>query len=356
MDKGALALLREIMGLPCPSGFEAPVQRRIRSHMKGFADRVWTDVHGNVFGVLNERAPLKVMLAGHVDEIGLMITHIDKQGFLYFAAIGGIDAQVLPGARVRVHAAGGTVPGVIGRKPIHLMEAKDREKPVKMSDLWMDIGARDRKDAEKAVAVGDVATVLGGMEMVRNELATARAFDDRIGAFVVVESLRRLSRLPKKKLRVAVYAVSTVQEELGLRGARTAAFSIEPQAGIAVDVGFASDWPGADKKTVGDVKLGEGPILHRGANINPVLGEWLVKTARKRRIPFQMQAEPRATGTDANAMQVTRGGVATALVSVPNRYMHTPVEMVSLKDVESSVKLLAEALAAMPAKMDFTPR
>jgi len=353
MQKDSLSFLRELVELPSPSGFEQPAQRLIRKRLDEFADRVWTDVHGNVFGVLNEKAPLRVMLAGHVDEIGLMITHVDKEGFLYFAPVGGIDPALLPGQRVAVHTSAGIVRGVVGKKPIHLMEQKEREQVPKVQDLWLDIGARDEKDARSIVAIGDVATVEGEFRLLRNDVALARGFDDRIGAFVVVEALKGLA---KRRLRVAVFAVSTVQEELGLRGARTSAFAIDPHAGIAVDVGFASDFPSADKKQLGEVKLGEGPLLHRGANINPVLGEHLVSVARKKRIPIQISAEPRATGTDANAIQVNRSGAAAALVSIPNRYMHTPVELVSLKDVDNAVRLLVEAVAAMPAKMDFTPR
>jgi len=292
------------------------------------------------------------MLAGHVDEIGLMITHIDDDGFLYFAAVGGIDSAILPGLRVEIHTASGKVPGVIGKKAIHLMDPKEREAVPKTRDLWIDVGAKSKKDIEKTVAIGDVATVAASFEMLRNDVAVGRGFDDRIGSFVVAEVLKALA---KKKPKVAVFSVSTVQEELGLRGARTSAFAVDPHVGIAVDVGFASDFPGGDKKQLGVVKLGEGPILHRGANINHVLGEHLMTTARKKRIPHQMSAEPRATGTDANAIQVTRGGVAAALVSVPNRYMHTPVELVSLKDAENTVRLLSESILAMSSKMSFIP-
>jgi len=353
LAKQALEFLKLVMESPSPSGFEQPVQHAVKAYMKEFADDVRVDVHGNCMGVVNEGAPTRVMLAGHMDEIGLMITHIDGEGFLYFAAVGGVDDALLPGLRVEIHGDGGVVTGVIGKKPIHLMEPSERDKAFKVKDLWIDIGARDQKDAEKAVAVGDVITVKSSFEALRNDIALSRGFDDRIGAFVVVEALRALA---KRKPKVAVYAVTTVQEELGLRGARTSAYSIDPHAGIAVDVGFASDYPGAEKKQIGTVKLGDGPILHRGANINPVLGELLVSTARKKRIPYQVQAEPRATGTDANAIQVSRGGVAAALVSVPNRYMHTPVELVSLKDVENAIGLLAETVWAMKAKMDFVPR
>jgi endoglucanase len=353
MQKDSQDFLRQMVETPSPSGYEQPVQRCVRKRMDQYADRVWTDVHGNVCGILNEKAPLRVMLAGHADEIGLMVTHIDAEGFVYFAPVGGIDPSLLPGQRVEIHTSGGVVSGVIGKKAIHLMDAKERETVPKAKDLWIDIGARNEKEAAKEVAVGDVATVVASFRIIRNDIAVARGFDDRIGSFVVTETLVALS---KRKLKVGVYAVSTVQEEIGLRGATTSAFSIEPHAGIAVDVGFASDFPGADRKQLGTVKLGEGPILHRGANINPVLGEHLMSTARRKRIPYQMSAEPRATGTDANAIQLARGGAAAALVSVPNRYMHTPVELISLKDAENCIRLLAESILAMTAKMDFTPR
>jgi len=353
MQKDSLEFLREMIELPSPSGYEQPVQRVVRKRMSTFADEVKTDVHGNVCGSLNAKAPLRVMLAGHADEIGLMVTHIDGEGFVYFAVVGGIDQSLLPGSRVEIHTSGGVVPGVIGKKAIHLMDAKERDAVPKAKDLWIDIGARSEKEAAKAVAVGDVATIVSSFQILRNDIAVARGFDDRIGAFIVTETLVALSR---KKPKVGVFSVSTVQEEIGLRGATTSAFSVDPHAGIAVDVGFASDFPGADKKQLGTVKLGDGPLLHRGANINPVLGEHLTSVARKKRIPYQMSAEPRATGTDANAIQLTRGGVAAALLSVPNRYMHTPVELVSLKDVENSVRLLTEAILAMSPKMDFIPR
>lgn len=353
MHKDAYAFLQELMRQPSPSGFEVPAQNVIRSRLQGAADRVSTDVHGNVYGVLNERAPLKVMLAGHVDEIGLMITHIDEKGFLFVGGIGGWDPIMAVGQRVSVLGAKGEVMGVIGRKPIHLQDSSDKTKELKLSDLWVDIGASNRKDAEKAVAIGDPVVIRPDFLELRNGLVSSRAFDDRVGAWVVVETLRALKF---RKLQVAVYAVATVQEELGLRGAFTSAYTVRPDAGIAVDVGFSSDFPGGEPKRTGEVALGKGPILHVGANINPVLGRLLVDTARSRRIPWQMQAEPRATGTDANAMQVTRGGCAAALVSVPNRYMHSPIEVVSIKDLDNTVRLLTETIAAMPRTMDFRPR
>ena len=352
MKKESLAFLEELLAVPSPSGFEQPGQKVVRNYLAGVADDVKTDVHGNVIAVLNASAQTRVMLAGHVDEIGLMITQITDKGYIYFAAIGGVDAALVPGQRVKVHARKGDVLGVIGKKPIHHMDEEDRKRVPKIRDLWIDIGAKDKKEAEKHVAIGDAVTFNCGFERLLNECVVARGFDDRIGAFVVADTIRALAG---KKLPVAVYAVSTVQEEIGLRGARTSAFGIDPHAGIAVDVGFATDFPDADQRTYGEVHLGKGPILSRGANVNPVLGRLIETAGEKNKIPFQVIGEPRATGTDANAMQVNRSGAAAALVSIPNRYMHTPVEVVSLDDVTNAVKLIAATIMSMKPGMDFTP-
>jgi endoglucanase len=281
-----------------------------------------------------------------------MVMHVDDKGFLYFSAVGGVDAAILSGQRVKIHAVHGPVLGVIGRKPIHLMEPDEHNKPVKIHELFIDIGAKKRKEAERHVSVGDYITIDVGLQPMLNNLVAGRGFDDRAGAFVVVETLRRIQ---DRRLKVAVYGVTSVQEEIGLRGARTSAYGIDPHVGIAVDVGFASDFPGADAKRTGECILGKGPTLHRGPNINPVLGRLLEETAKKRRIPYQVTAEPRATGTDANAIQVNRAGVAAALLSVPNRYMHTPVEVISLDDLDNASRLLAEFLVGMDPEQSFIP-
>jgi endoglucanase len=353
MDKDSMIFLQRLMDTPSPSGFEAEIQQCVRERMTPFTKDVETDVHGNVIGRLNRGAPLRVMLAGHCDEIGFLVQHISDKGFLYVVPVGGVDISLMPGRRVFIHNQKQKVLGVIGKKPIHLMTDEDRKKIPKAHEIWVYIGAKNKKDTEKKVEVGDIVTVAESFSLMDNGLAVSRAFDDKIGAFVVTETLCRLSRV--KGLQVEVAAVSTTQEEIGLRGARTSAYGIDPHVGIAVDVGFASDHPGVEKEIVGDVRLGAGPILHKGANINPVVGRLLAETARKKKIPFQMTAEPRASGTDANAIQITRSGVAAALVSIPNRYMHTPVEMVSLDDVENAVRLLAEFVRALRPDMDFTP-
>lgn len=352
MQKDSFDFLRQIIGIASPSGFEWGIQAVLRKRMTPFCDAVRADVHGNVIGVINPKAPVRVMISGHCDEIGLMVMHISDQGFISFAGVGGVDTAVIDGQRVKIHAAGGPVFGVIGRKPIHLLEPEERGKALKMHELWIDIGAKNRKEAAKHVSIGDYITLDVGLERMLNHLVAGRGFDDRAGAFVVVETLRRLKG---RRLKVAVHGVTTVQEEIGLRGAQTSAYGIDPHVGIAVDVGFASDYPGGDPKRTGECKLGKGPALHRGPNINPVLSRLMEASARKHRIPFQVTAEPRATGTDANAMQINRAGVAAALVSIPNRYMHTAVEVISLEDLENCSRLLAEFIASMDPDQKYIP-
>lgn len=352
MNQESLDFLATLIGTASPSGFEWGIQSVLQNRMKEYCGDVRMDVHGNVIGVINPSAPLRVMLSGHCDEIGFMVTHIDDKGFVYFAAVGGVDPAVASGQRVRVHTAKGPVFGVIGRKPVHLLEQEEKGKALKLHEMWIDIGAKNRKDAEKHISIGDYATIDVGLERMKNELVAGRGFDDRAGAFVVVETLRKLQG---RKLGVAVYGVTSVQEEIGLRGAQTSAYGIDPHAGIAVDVGFASDFPGSDPKRTGECFLGKGPVLHRGPNINPVLGRMLEDTAKRRKIACQMTAEPRATGTDANAIQINKAGVAAALLSVPNRYMHTPVEVISLIDLDNASTLLAHFLSDLKPGQSFIP-
>ncbi|MBN2375778.1 MAG: M42 family metallopeptidase [Sedimentisphaerales bacterium] len=352
MNKDSEKFLQDILNAPSPSGFEQPAAKIFRKRVEGHADEMIRDVHGNSIAVLNPKAKFKFMLAGHIDEIGLIVTHIDDNGYLYVDQIGGMDPALLVGQRVKIMSDKGAVLGVIGRKAIHLMDQDERNKKVKMDNIWVDIGAADKKHADKMVAVGDPMVVDVQYQRLNGDVFVARGCDDKAGAFVVAEVIRALSR---KKLNVGVIGVATVQEEVGLRGAVTSSYSVKPDAGIAIDVGWATDHPESDPKKVGMVKIGKGPILHRGPNINPVLEKDLFKAAKALKIPYQVTAQPRGTGTDANAMQLNRGGVATALLSLPNRYMHTPVEILSLKDLDNSVKLLVGYLAKLPVKRDYRP-
>ncbi|MCD6360933.1 MAG: M42 family metallopeptidase [Armatimonadetes bacterium] len=353
MRAESLQFLKDLIAAPSPSGFEQPAQRVVRERMKQYADEISTDVHGNVMVVKNPDHPLRVMLAGHCDQVGMMVQHITDDGYLHFAAIGGVDPVIVIGTRVIIHSAGGPVLGVIGRKPIHLLDAQERSNPkLSLDKLFIDIGAKDRKAAEKLVALADPITYAADFQQLDGDLVVAPGFDDKMGTFVCMEALRILSR---RKLDCGLYAVSTVQEELGLRGARTACFGIDPAVGIAVDVTHASDYPGCDKARQGDIKIGAGPTIAIGPNINPVVGKMLVETAREKKIPHQIDPAPRGTGTDANVIQISRAGVAAGLVSVPNRYMHTPVEVISLGDLENAAKLLAETVARINPDVDFTP-
>jgi len=352
MRKESLEFLKQLVTTPSPSGFEEELQALCKDYIADHVDEVYKDVHGNQYHVKNPKGKLRIMLAGHVDEIALMVNHIDDKGFISFVPIGGVDPSVLDGQRVVVHGAQGAVAGVIGRRAIHLTDPEDRGKPLKMHEMWVDIAAKDKADAEKVAAVGDPITIDQGFLELRNDNVVARGMDDRIGAFVVLEAMRLLS---KRKVSCAVYCVTTVQEEVGLRGATTSAYGCNPHAGVAVDVSHATDHPNCDNKRYGAFSLGEGPILSKGANINPVVAKMLTDTARKKKIPIQMEAAPRGTGTDANAMQLSRGGVATGLLSIPNRYMHSPVEVVNLKDVQHASTLLAEWIAGVKSTQSFIP-
>ncbi len=321
--------------------------------MKAFADGIETDVHGNVIVSLNPKGSPRVMLAGHCDQIGMMVRYINDGGYIFFSQIGGIDPSVLPGSRVVIHTQHGPVDGIIGRRPIHVLKPEERGAKTELRELWVDIGAKDKKEAERVVSVGDAITFHLAMTHLAGNLVTSPAFDNKCGTFIVMEALRLCA---SKKIKCALFAVSTVQEEIGLRGARTSCFGVDPQVGIAVDVTHATDYPDIDKRTHGDVKLGMGPTIPRGPNINPVLEELIIKTAKAKRIPIQREAAPSGTPTDANVIQLTRSGVATALIGTPNRYMHTQVEVVSLQDLENSAKLIAETVTKISQRTNFIPK
>jgi endoglucanase len=317
---------------------------------------VTTDVMGNVFARISGKGKdlPRVMIVGHTDEIGLQVKYIDDKGFLYFAAVGGVDAHLTPGKRVHVHTAAGPLAGVIGKKPIHLMDAKDRETVVKLEAQYIDIGARDKKEAQKLVRVGDSVTFESAFTRLAGDRVASRGFDDKAGVFVVAEVLRLVAE-SGKRLVCDLYGVSSVQEEIGLRGGTTSSYTVNPDVGICVEVDFATDQPDVEKKHNGEVGLGKGPILTRGANINPLLFELLATTAEKEKIGVQFTANPRATGTDANVMQISRNGVATALVKVPLRYMHTPVETVALSDLEDAARLIVATLGRIRSREEFVP-
>ncbi len=355
MDKIAKKFFQQILETPSPSGYEQPVQEIVRKYAGEFTDEVRTDLHGNVIACINPEASLRVMFAGHADQIGLIVTHINEQGFIYTNPIGGWDPQQLIGQRMTIYTATGPVPAVIARKAMHLLNEEERKQVVKQKELWLDIGVKDCDEAAEVVAIGDPVTLELGYQEMRNDLANSPGMDNKTGLWVCFEALRRAAK-HARRLKVSLYAVSTVQEEIGLRGAITSAYGVNPQVGVAVDVTHATDCPTIDKTQEGDVKLGGGPVIYRGPNMSHTVVDRLRQAAEKAEILLQWKACGRGTGTDANAMQLARGGVATGLVSIPNRYMHSAVEMISLDDIDRAADLLAEFALGIEREADFTPK
>ena len=348
--------LKKLLDTPGPSGFEAAPARVWREEVKRFADEVRADVHGNSVGVVNAKGAPRLMLAGHIDEIGLQITHVDDDGFLFFAGIGGWDSQVLVGQRVVLIGPKGPVRGVIGKKAIHVMKADEREKVSKISDLWIDIGATTKVEALERVRVGDAGVLAADVQEFPKGRIVSRSIDNRIGAYVVAEALRLLAK--DKPKHASVHAVATTREEIAWSGggARTSAVDINPDVALVVDVTHATDYPAAEKKLSGDHRLGGGPVLSRGSAVSPVVFDMLIECADKEKIPYTLQAAPSDTGTDADAIYNSLRGIPTGLVSVPNRYMHSPNEMVSLEDLERAAKLLAAFARRLAPDTDFIPR
>lgn len=361
MTTNSHELLTRLLDAPGPSGFErAPA--RIWREAATFADQVTADISGNshatVFARDGGNDGPRVMFAGHIDEIGVMLVHIDDDGFCWFDVIGGWDSQVFVGQRVTLLGNDGLVPGVIGKQAIHLMEQKDRDKVSKVGDLWIDIGASGRKEAEKLVSVGTSGVLGSKVEQLPNGRIVSRSLDNRVGAYVVLEALRLVSEGTPRPA-VPTTAVATTQEEISYTsggGARTSATSLQIAAAIVVDVTHATDSPGVEVKRHGKYSLGDGPILSRGAAVNPVVFDLLVDTAVAEKIPHRVQAAARATGTDADSIFTANRGVATGLVSVPLRYMHSPSEMVALEDVTNAARLLAAFARRVEPDSDFVPR
>ncbi|HET9920826.1 MAG TPA: M42 family metallopeptidase [Ktedonobacteraceae bacterium] len=354
MDESRIAFLRRMIAAPSPSGFEQPVQQVIREEVQHYTDEVRTDVHGNVIAALNPGGKLRVMLEAHCDELGMLVRYIDEQGFIYFATVGGFDPSTLPGERVQIHTADGPVLGVIGRKPVHLLRGEEREKAPKLSDLWIDIGTNSKEETQKIVPIGSIVTRAAQLEHLRGDLVVSRALDDKSGVFTIVEAMRRISE-QREKLQAAVFLVSAVQEEVGLRGARTAAYEVNPRIAIAVDVTYTSDHPGTSAKEIGEVNLNGGPVISLGGNINPRVYQLLLHAADEAGIAYQLDPQASGTGTDTDVIQVVRGGVATGLLSIPCRYLHTGSEIVSLKDIDQVAEVIARFVLSLSESTNVIP-
>ena len=354
-EDGVPQVLLDLLGARGPSGYESAPAAVWREAASAFA-RVSTDVVGTPVALVGaahgyESDPPRLLVMGHIDEIGLIVTHIDDEGYLWFREVGGWDAQILVGQRVVLDTGGGPVRGVVGKKPIHLLRDEERKKVASIPDLHIDVGARDGKQARRLVRIGDVAVIDAGPVELPNGRLTSRALDNRLGAFVALEAARLVAEAGGAKWELA--AVAAAQEETTFGGSRTSAFSLRPDAAIVLDVTHATDAPGIDVKEAGKHELGSGPVISRGSTLNDGVFELLHQTAEAEKIPFTVEASGRATGTDADAVHISRGGVPTGLVSIPIRYMHSPVELVQLDDVHACARLIAAAALRLERESSF---
>ncbi|MGC8742951.1 MAG: M42 family metallopeptidase [Verrucomicrobiia bacterium] len=328
------------MNTPSPSGYETAGQKVWMEYVKKYADETFSDHYGNCVAVLNKGGSPRLMICAHADEIALIVNYIDENGFIYVRKVGGVDPAITKAQRVTIHTKNGPVKGVIGNVPPHLKKDEKDKKMPEISDLFIDIGTFSKKESEQLVSIGDPITLNDEFEILRGDIAVARAFDNRIGTFAVAETARLLKE-SRTKLQAEVCAVSNIMEEVGLFGARQIAYSLKPDVAIVVDVTHSTDYPSVSKQKFGDVKLGKGPTLTYGGCNHPVVVSRLESVAKSKKINIQREAISNTSGTDTDAIFWTRGGIPSALVSLPDRYMHSPVEVISLKDLEQIPELLA---------------
>ncbi|CDQ39233.1 MULTISPECIES: M20/M25/M40 family metallo-hydrolase [Virgibacillus] len=341
--------LLELLKTPSPSSNEMEIQKKWIQYVKVFADEIRTDHAGNAIGVLNPQAPFKVLLAGHCDEIALVINRMDENGFLHFDKMGGINPKAAVGMKVTVLGFQSTVTGVIGVNAQHHGGLKN---DFELEDLFIDCGFRSKAEAEEKIQIGDLAVYQTVPEILADRYIAGRGLDNRTGAFIVAEVLKRLK---EKGCQVGVYAASTVNEETNMGGAYFAAAGLAPDMAIACDVTFATDYPGVNTNKYGDVRLENGPVLAKGAPINRKINQLLERAANALNMPLQYELTPRMTGTDADKMRLTGKGVPVSLVSLPLRYMHSPVETSSLQDIEQEIDLLVEVIASLSGTESLNP-
>lgn len=342
---------RELVYSPSPSGYEFYSQKIFRHFAQEYSLDTITDLHGNVIVEKKGLSSYKLMLIAHIDEVGFIVKYIDENGFIYFKKIGGIDNSILQGLRVNIYSEKGIIKGIIGKNSIHSQE-KDDLKFSKSEDLWIDIGTNNKKETELLISVGDIITYEPFFEVNSNGFITANSTDDKAGIFVISQLIKLLH---DKNVFPTLYFVSSVQEEIGIRGAKTSAYNIFPDICIAIDVAHSTDYPSADKRKLGDISLGKGPIIAKGANISPKLFDLLKITATSNNIDFQIEALPECSGTDIREIQTIKSGVATALISIPNRYMHTPNEIIHSKDLDSIVELILKFIVNIDKEIDLRP-
>jgi putative aminopeptidase FrvX len=343
--------LRKLLTAPGPSGYEQAPAAVFREAAAAFAEITYDTVGSTVARVNGTGDGPFVAVVGHIDEIGLIVHHIDDDGFLWFTGVGGWDPVILVGQRVEISTRNGRVPGVVGKKPIHLLKDEERKKAPELKNLHVDIGAKDGDDARTMVRVGDVAVIAGEPVELPHNRVISRSMDNRLGCFVAFEAARLVAEAGGAPGDVAGVAVT--QEEITFGGAHTTAYSLRPDIAVVVDVTFATDAPGSEEKELGSHKFGSGPVIQRGSTLDPTVFELLHAAGEAEGIPFTMAASARYTGTDADAFHVSRGGIPTAVVSIPLRYMHSPVEMVQLDDVENAAKLIAAFAQRLEPGLDL---
>jgi putative aminopeptidase FrvX len=332
-------LLLKLLAAPGPPGHENEPARVWREAAGAFADNVSVDRLGTTVATVNGRSEHPLLtIVGHVDEIALLVSHVSDKGFLHVVQSGGWDPQVLVGQRVQVFTREGMVPGVVGRKPPHLTDAEERKKAMRLKDLHVDIGAKNGEEARSLVSPGDQILLAAEPLELPNDRLASRALDNRLGVYVALEVARRVKDAGGGAGPVA--GVAAVQEEIGAHGARVMAYGLEPDLAVVVDVTHATDAPGVDPGEIGEHGLGSGPVITRGAIVSRPLNDLLDEAARAEGIECATEAAGRSTGTDADVVHFSRGGVSTAVVSIPLRYMHSPVELVELADVEATIRLL----------------
>ncbi|HEV2318242.1 MAG TPA: M42 family metallopeptidase [Verrucomicrobiae bacterium] len=340
MRDESLNFLKTLVNTPSPVGYEARGQRVWMDYAVQFADKTYSDSYGNCVAILNEGGSPRLMLAAHADEIAMAVNYIDPEGYIYVRKMGGVDAAITKAQRIVIHTRNGPVKGVVGNVAPHLMKGEETPKPPKIHEIFIDIGTASAKETAQLVQIGDPITLSDEFELLRGGLAVARAFDNRIGTFAVAEALRLLGD-SKAKLKAEVCAVSNIQEEVGLLGARQIAYSLKPDVALVVDVTHATDYPTINKTQHGNVKIGAGPAITHGGSNHPEVVLRIEQVAKAKKVPLQHEAASSNTGTDTDAIFWTRGGIPSGLISLPNRYMHSPVEVVSLKDLEMIPQLLA---------------
>jgi endoglucanase len=353
---GLPAVLAELLAARGPSGYERAPAEAWLAAASSFAE-VSRDVVGTPLARVPARegdSPRRLLVMGHIDEIGLIVTHIDDEGYLWFRAVGGWDTQILVGQRLVLDTLDGPIAGVVGKKPIHLLREDDRKKVPEIRELHIDIGARDGEQARERVRIGDVAVIDADPVEMPNGRLVSRALDNRLGSFVALEAARLVAEAGGGRWELV--AVAAAQEEITFAGSRTSAFALEPDAAIVLDVTHATDAPGIDVKEAGRHELGSGPVISRGSTLSEPLFELLRDTAETEKIPFTVEASARATGTDADAVHLSRGGVPTGLVSIPIRYMHSPVELVQLDDVHASARLIAAVALRLDGESELAAR